>query len=157
MRIGLLAMALVLALALAILALSPPAQAQRSGFPQDFGPPMAEEDPANVSTTTPLMIDRCKALLRSMKIDKQGNILDYDHDYRAGFCLGWINAATAFMNFRDFRGESELGVCLPKDIDSKIVIEAFLAFAARYDEALGYNPSYLIYWSLLEKYPCKKK
>jgi hypothetical protein len=128
----------------------------RPGLFHDFGPTVTEEDPAYASTTTPLMVDRCTALLRSMKIDKQGNIIDYNHDYRGGFCLGWINAAAVFMNFRDAAGGPLLGVCLPKDIDSKTVAEAFLAFADHHEDDLKFNPSFLIYWSLLEKFPCRK-
>lgn len=154
MRTRYIALAAVLAAAL----MAPQARSDhaRPGLLHDFGAPVTEEDPAYVSTTTPLMIDRCKALLRSMKIDKQGSILDYSHDYRGGFCLGWINATAVFMNFRDAGGGPMLGVCLPKDIDSKKVVETFLDFADRHDDDIKHNPSFLIYWSLLEKYPCKK-
>jgi hypothetical protein len=147
---------IAVALAAAVMVSQACADHARPGLLHDFGMPVTEEDPAYVSTATPLMIDRCKAFLRSMKIDKQGNILDCDHNYRGGFCIGWINATAVFMNFRDGRGGPMLGVCLPKDIDSKKVIETFLDFADRHDDDIKYNPSFLIYWSLLEKYPCKK-
>ena len=56
------------------------------------------------------MIDRSSALLDTIRLDKEGHIRDYKHDYKAGFCLGWINAAMVFMNFRDNNGAEMLGV-----------------------------------------------
>jgi hypothetical protein len=103
------------------------------------------------------MVERCTDFVESIRTDKRGRIRDYDHDYETGFCLGWINAAMVFMNFRDSSGTQMLGVCLPSGINSKQVAETFLRFAKRNPGDRVYNPSFLIYWSLLEQYPCERR
>ena len=59
------------------------------------------------------------------------------------------------FGFRDKDAHQTLGVCLPEGTHTKTVVENFLAFARQHDDDRKYNPSFLIYWSLLEKYPCK--
>ena len=143
-------------LALALLGLTAGAHADhaRPGLFSDVGTP-ATEDASHGNTSTALMIDRCESFLKTIRTDKEGHIRDYKHDYKAGFCLGWINAAMVFMNFRDKDGHQMLGVCLPEGVHTKTVVENFLAFARQHGDERKYNPSFLIYWSLLEKYPCK--
>ena len=46
-------------------------------------------------------------------------------------------------------------VCMPEDMLSVDVIRVFLDYVQKNPDDLKYNPSLLIYWSLLEKYPCK--
>ena len=57
---------------------------------------------------------------------------------------------------RDAAGAEVLGVCLPEGIHSKAVIETFLDFAKRNRDDIKYNPSFVIYWAMLEKYACKR-
>lgn len=127
----------------------------RPGLFTDIGNPPAKGEPAQGGVAAQLLVERCTAFVKSIRTDKDGRIRDYEHNYKAGFCLGWINASMAFMNFRDAEGAEMLGVCLPEGIDTKVVAETFLDFAKRHDDDMIYNPSFLIYWSLLEKYPCK--
>jgi len=122
----------------------------------DLGAPPSEEDVSHRNQSTELMIDRCNHFLAYLRTDAEGHVLDYLHDYRGGFCLGWINASMVFLNMRGTTGAPTLGVCLPEGIHSFEVIETFLDFAKAHREDLGYNPSFLIYWSMLDKYPCTR-
>jgi len=76
-----------------------------------------------------------------------------DHD-RPRFSPMW--ARRLFLSMRGTTGAPTLGVCLPEGIHSFEVIETFLDFAKAHPEDLGYNPSFLIYWSMLDKYPCTR-
>lgn len=147
-----------LAVALAVFAVAGAARADhvRPGLFSDVGAPPAEEDVSHGTMTTPLLIDRCKAMLDSSRTDGEGHLTDYKHDYKAGFCLGWINASMVFLNVRDAAGAPALGVCLPDGIHTFEVIQTFLDFSKENPDDLKYNPSFLIYWAMLEKYPCQK-
>ena len=127
----------------------------RPGVFGDLGSPPAKEDPTHGNTSTELMIQRCSAFMRTIRYDKEGHIRRYRHNYNSAFCIGWINSAMVFMNFRDKDGHQMLGVCLPEGAHSMDVIKTFLDFAKEHDDDKQYNPSFLIYWSLLDKYPCK--
>jgi len=107
-------------------------------------------------TSTKRMLARCTALLWSIEKHHNGEMPKYRRDYQTGYCLGWINSTMAFMGVRNQAGDHLLGVCLPDDIDSRHVAEAFVTYSQSNREHLIYNPSLLIYWALLEKYPCKK-
>ena len=107
-------------------------------------------------TSTQRMVTRCTALLWSIDKSRRDEVPRYRLDYQTGYCLGWINASMAFLNVRDEAGKNLLGVCLPEDIDSRHVAETFIAYVHKNREHLIYNPSLLIYWALLEKYPCPK-
>ena len=146
---------IIVAFSLLAAASSARADHTRLGIFSDIGTPPAIEDQSHGNTTNELMIDRCTSLLATLEEDKEGHIRDYRHDYKTGFCLGWINASMVFMNFRDSNGAQTLGVCMPEGIHSLTVIKAFLDYAKRHEEDMQYNPSFLIYWALLEKYPCK--
>ena len=148
----------IVAIALASTSATFPAYADhaRPGLFSDIGTPPAVEDQSHGNTTTALIIERCKSFLKSIDTDKDGHIRDYRHDYKAGFCLGWINASMVFLNFRDSSNAQTLGVCMPEGFHSLSVIETFLDYAKRHEDDLKYNPSFLIYWAMLEKYPCKK-
>ena len=105
-------------------------------------------------TSTELVVERCTALLRSIRTRKDGNIRKYNRNYQSGYCLGWINSSMAFLNFHNEAGNHTLGACVPEDMNSKHVIEVFLDYVHNNPDHAKYNPSLLIYWSLLEKYPC---
>ena len=107
-------------------------------------------------TSTKRVLERCTALLWSIEKHHDGNVPKYRRDYQTGYCLGWINSSMAFVRVRNEAGGHLLGVCLPDDIDSRQVAEAFITYAHNNREHLIYNPSRLIYWALLEKYPCPK-
>jgi hypothetical protein len=155
MRLNSLLVAVVLALGCAALGAAQ-ADHARPGIFSDVGTPPAAEDPAHGNTTTRLMVQRCRSLLRTSRTDEEGHLKAYRHDYSAGFCLGWINASMVFLNVRDTAGNEALGVCLPEGIHSKTVVEAFLDYAQQHEDDLKYNPTFLIYWALLDKYPCKR-
>ncbi len=107
-------------------------------------------------SSTKRVLERCTALLWTIRTDKSGDVRRYRRDYQSGYCLGWINSTMAFLNFHNEAGEHTLGVCMPEDLDSKSVIETFIKYVQNNREHMIYNPSLLIYWALLEKYPCKK-
>jgi hypothetical protein len=107
-------------------------------------------------TSTERVVERCSALLWSVRHDKEGNVRRYHRNYQTGYCLGWINSAMAFLNFHNEAGNHTLGVCMPDELDSRHVIDAFLEYVHKNRDHMKYNPSLLIYWALLEKYPCKK-
>ncbi len=62
----------------------------------------------------------------------------------------------ATLNFHNQAGNHTLGVCMPEDINSVDMIRIFLNYAHKNPDDLKYNPSLLICWSLLEKYPCNQ-
>ncbi|MGO9359603.1 MAG: Rap1a/Tai family immunity protein [Xanthobacteraceae bacterium] len=107
-------------------------------------------------TSTERVVERCSALLWSVRHDKDGNVRSYRRNYQTGYCLGWINSSMAFLNFHNEDGHHTLGVCLPDELDSRHVIDVFLGYVHANHDHLKYNPSLLIYWALLEKYPCPK-
>lgn len=90
-----------------------------------------------------------------MKTGAGDEITRYTQNYQTGYCLGWINSAMAFLNFHNETGQHTLGVCMPEDITSRQVVDIFLGYVGRNPDDMKYNPSLLIYWSLLEAYPCK--
>ncbi len=146
---------LIVTFALIMAASSVRADHARPGIFSDIGTPPVVEDQSHGNTTNALMIDRCTSLLKTLGTDREGHIRDYRHDYKSGFCLGWINASMVFMNFRDGNGAHTLGVCLPEGIHSVTIVESFLDYAKQHKDDAKYNPAFLIYWALLEKYPCK--
>ena len=107
-------------------------------------------------TSTERMVERCTALEWSIRTDKDGNVRKYRRNYQTGYCLGWINSAMAFLNFHNEAGKHTLSVCIPEDMQSIDVMKVFLDYVHKNTDDLKYNPSLLIYWSLLEKYPCKQ-
>lgn len=147
---------IIIALALVAAASSARADHARPGVFSDIGTPAAVEDQSHGNTTNAILIGRCTSFLKALDADKEGHIRDYRHDYQAGFCLGWINASMVFLNFRDSNGAETLGVCMPEGTHSLTVIKTFLDYAKRHEDDLKYNPSFLIYWAMLEKYPCKR-
>ena len=128
----------------------------RPGIFGDVGSPPAVEDPTHGNTSTALMVKRCTAFLKSVRLNKEGHLRKYRHNYDSGFCIGWINSAMVFMNFRDKDGAEMLRVCLPEGTHSMDIVKTFLDFAKQHLDDEKYNPSFLIYWSLLDKYPCKQ-
>ena len=106
-------------------------------------------------TSTERMVERCTALEWSIRTDKDGNVRKYRRNYQTGYCLGWINSAMAFLNFHNEAGKHTLSVCMPEDMQSIDVMKVLLDYVHKNTDDLKYNPSLLIYWSLLEKYPCK--
>jgi hypothetical protein len=106
-------------------------------------------------TSTRRTLERCAALLRSIKM-QDGEVHGYTRDYQTGYCLGFANSALMTFNIRDEAGGHLLGVCLPEGIDSQDLIEALLEYAHKNVEHAVYNPTFLLYWAMLEKYPCKK-
>lgn len=147
---------IIAVLALIAAASSARADHARPGVFSDIGTPPAVEDQSHGNTTSRLMIERCRKLLKTLDSDKEGHIRDYRHDYQAGFCLGWINASMVFLNFRDSNGTETLGVCMPEGAHTLTVIRTFLDYAKQHEDDLKYSPSFLIYWAMLEKYPCKR-
>lgn len=108
-------------------------------------------------TSTQRVVERCTALEWAIKTRKKdGNIRWYRRNYSTGYCLGWINSTMAVLNFHNEAGNHTLGVCMPEDMLSVDVIRTFLDYVHKNPDDLKYNPSLLIYWSLLEKYPCKQ-
>jgi hypothetical protein len=106
-------------------------------------------------TTTERVVERCTALEWAIRTGKEGNIRWYRRNYQTGYCLGFINAAMAVLNFHNDAGNHTLGVCMPEDMQSLDVIRTFLDYVHRNQGDMQYNPALLVYWSLLEKYPCK--
>jgi len=106
-------------------------------------------------TSTERVVERCTALEWAIKTRKKdGSIRWYRRNYSTGYCLGWINSTMAFLNFHNEAGSHTLGVCMPEQINSVDVIRVFLDYVHKNPDDLKYNPALLIYWSLLEKYPC---
>ena len=142
----------------ALMLLLPAAHADhlRPGLFTDVGAPPAAEDTSHGNVSAELMVDRCTNFVTNVSTDREGHITDYQHNYQAGFCLGWINASMVFLNLRDSGCTPALGVCLPEAIHTFEVIKNFLDYARANVDDLKYNPSFLIYWAMLEKYPCKK-
>lgn len=146
----------LIAAALAAAAMPARADHDRPEIFTDIGTPPAAEDAVRTNVSTQLMIDRCSHFLTYLRTDAEGHILDYLHDYRGGFCLGWINASMVFLNMHSSAGAPVLGVCLPDGIHTFEVMQTFLDFAKAHPEELKFNPSFLIYWAMLDKYPCKQ-
>ena len=152
----LVALALVGLTATSALAQSSPNPKSHPGVWQDvMTPPTPEGTYGMGFTSTERVVERCTALEWSIRRDKEGAIRRYARNYQSGYCLGWINSAMAFLNFHNDQGNHTLGVCMPEDIESIAVIKIFLDYVNKNRDDMKYNPSLLIYWSLLEKYPCK--
>ncbi len=126
----------------------------RPGLFSDVGAPPTEEDISHGNALTKLVVERCTSLVETMRTDDEGHILDYRHNYQAGFCLGWISASMVFLNVRNSAGAPALGVCLPEGMHTGAVVKTFLEYAKQNPDDWKYNPSFLIYWSMLGKYPC---
>jgi hypothetical protein len=146
----------VAALALSAAVSSARADHVHAGIFTDVGVPPGVEDPSHANTSAALMIARCTNFIRKVRLNREGHIRTYKHNNAAAFCLGWINASMVFLNMSDSAGAPALGVCLPKGIHSAEVIKIFIDYAKRHDDDMKYNPSFLIYWAMLEKYPCTK-
>jgi hypothetical protein len=157
----------ILALALLSLASIIPAmtaRAQQSPNPQshpgvwqDVMKTPRPEGPYGMGfTSTQNVVERCTALEWSIRRSKDGSISKYGRNYQSGYCLGWINSAMAFLNFHNEAGNHTLAVCMPEDMQSMDVIKVFLDYVHKNSDDMKYNPALLIYWSLLEKYPCKQ-
>jgi hypothetical protein len=147
---------LIFALAFAVAYSPAQADHKRPGIFHDVGAPPAAEDPSHGNTSTLLMVRRCEDFLRTAQINRAGHIRRYRHNHNAGFCIGWINSAMVFLNLRTESGGEMLGVCLPEGVHSNAVIETFLDYVKGHPDDRKYNPSFLIYWAMLEKYPCKR-
>ena len=151
-----LALALLALACIASPSLAQPEAKPHPGYFGDFMVPPAPEGSYGVGyTSTERMVERCTALEWSIKRAKDGKIRRYRRNYQGGYCLGWINSAMAFLNFHDKDGKHTLGVCMPEDIQSVEVMKTFLDYVNKNKAETVYNPSLLIYWALLEKYPCK--
>jgi hypothetical protein len=140
-----------------------PAQAQapdpatHPGVWQDIMKAPRQEGPYGMGyTSTERVVERCSAFLWSVRHNKDGTVRGYRRNYQSGYCLGWINSSMAFFNFHNEAGHHTLGVCLPDELDSRHVIDVFLGYVHNNQDHMKYNPSLLIYWALLEKYPCSK-
>jgi hypothetical protein len=134
-----------------------PSAKSRPGVWQDVMQSPRPEGPYGMGfTSTQNVVERCTALEWSIRRDKTGSIRRYGRSYQSGYCLGWINSAMAFLNFHNEAGNHTLGVCMPEDIQSMDVVKVFLDYVNKNRDELKYNPSLLIYWSLLDKYPCKQ-
>jgi hypothetical protein len=140
-----------------VLAQQSPSPQSHPGVWQDVITMPAPEGPYGMSfTSTERVVERCTALEWSIRTGKDGNINKYKRSYQTGYCLGWINSAMAFLNFHNEAGKHTLAVCMPEDMQSIDVMKTFLDFVNKNPDELKYNPSLLIYWSLLDKYPCKQ-
>jgi hypothetical protein len=146
---------LLVAAALALGAFAARADHVRPGIFGDIGAPAAVEDASHGNTSTKLMVNRCEDFLDTIRFNKEGHIRRYRHNYDGGFCIGCINAAMVFMNFRDKDGAHMLDVCMPEGTHTVDVIKTFLDYVKQHPDDRQYNPSFLVYWALLDKYPCK--
>ena len=154
---------LALTLCLASVALPAAAQAQQSPDPkthpgvwQDVMKAPPPEGPYGSGFTgTERVVERCTALEWAIRNSKNGNIRWYRRNYQTGYCLGWINSAMAFLNFHNEAGNHTLAVCMPEDMQSIDVLKTFLDYVNKNPDDIKYNPSLLVYWALLDKYPCK--
>ena len=134
-----------------------PSPKSHPGFWGEIMPPPAPEGGYGLGlTSTERMVESCTALEWSVRTDETGKISGYGSNYQTGYCLGWINSAMAFLNFHNDAGKHTLGVCMPEDMQSMEVVKLFLDYANNNVDDTKYNPSLLIYWALLEKYPCEK-
>jgi hypothetical protein len=148
---------ILIAVALAALTGAASADHDKPGLFTDIGTPPADEDVSHGNLSTELLIARCNYFLANVQTDTEGHIKDYRHDYQGGFCVGWINASMVFLNVRDGENKPALGVCLPEGIHTLEVIRTFLDFTNANPDEWKYSPSFLIYWSMLDKYPCRQK
>lgn len=129
----------------------------RPGIFSDVGTPPAGEDDSHSNVSTDLMVERCTQFVSTALLDTDKHIRSFEHSYGTGFCLGWVNASMAYLNVRDKDGAPALGVCLPEEgIHSNEVMKIFLDFVAANPGDKKYNPSFIIYWAMLEKFPCIK-
>jgi len=145
---------------LTLVSFVPPAVAQTAqSHPGAVGdvmnPPAQEGDYGEGVTSTERMVERCTALEWSLRENKEGEVQKYERNYQTGYCLGWINSSMAYLEFHNEAGDHTLGVCMPEDIHTVDVLKIFLDYVHAKQEETKYNPSLLIYWALLEKYPCK--
>lgn len=119
--------------------------------------PQAEGPYGTGFTSTERVVERCTALewaIRTKKAD--GSFRWYRRNYQTGYCLGWVNATMAFLNFHNEAGNHTLGVCMPEEMHSVDVVRVFLDYVHKNPDDQKYNPSLLMYWALLEKYPCQQ-
>src|SRR3974390_1105986 len=91
-----------------------------------FAPPAEDASHGNVSAE--LMVERCPNFVTNVSTDREGHITDYQHNYEAGFCLGWVNASMVFLNVRDSGGVPALGVLLPRGLYTFRGAQSFLVF-----------------------------
>jgi hypothetical protein len=132
-----------------------PASGDHPGYWGDVMPPPAPEATYGAGrTSTKRMVEWCTELETSMRKDENGAVTEYARDYQSGYCLGWINSAMAFFNFHNEAEQHTLAVCMPETIESTELLRLFLEYVNRNIEDTKYNPSLLLYWALLEKYPC---
>jgi hypothetical protein len=149
------AVALVAAISSAAAAQSSPDPKKKPGVWQDIITQAPFEGPYEADiTTAKRVIERCARFERSIRARPDGSIRRYSREYNTGYCLGWINSAKAFLQFHNAEGNHTLGVCMPEEITSRQVIDIFLTYAYKNTESLNYNPSLILYWSLLDRYPC---
>lgn len=122
---------------------------------QDIMPTIPAESPDGGDlVATKRMIDRCVETMLSIRESRDGGIRGYRMSYGAGYCLGWVNATMAFLKSYGEGREASLRVCMPDDITSRHVTEIFLDYMDSHADFKKYNATVLIYWALLEKYPC---
>ena len=145
---------------LTLVSFAPPALAQTAqshpgAAPDLMNAPAQEGDYGTGVTSTERMVERCTALEWSLQTNKEGEIEKYVRNYQSGYCLGWINSSMAYLSFHNEAGNHTLGVCMPEEINTVDVLKIFLDYVHANQEETKYNPSLLIYWALLEKYPCK--
>ncbi len=154
----------LLASAIALLACAPGISAQENTAQSTQAPASIWQD---IMTATPTetpdgsdmqatnrMIERCAELMLSIRERRDGGIRGYRMSYGGGYCLGWINAMmTSFPYYGENRPAAQR-VCLPADVTSRQVAEVFLDYTDAHADLRKFNPAVLIYWALLEKYPC---
>lgn len=122
---------------------------------QDIMPTIPTESPdGGELPATKRMVDRCIETMLSIRERRDGAIRGYRMSYGAGYCLGWINATMALLKSYGEGREAALRVCMPDDVTSRQVAEIFLDYMDSHTDFKKYNPTVLIYWALLEKYPC---
>ena len=146
---------------LATAALAPPATAHSETHPGFYGDmmatPPAEADYGTGFTSTERMVERCVALEKSVVQNKEGEVVKYDRSYQSAYCLGWGNSAMGYLNFHNEAGNHTPGGCMPETTNSHDVLKLFLDYVYQHKEDTKYNASLLIYWALLDKYPCQNQ
>jgi hypothetical protein len=146
---------------LATIAIAPSALAHSETHPGFYGDmiasPPAEADYGTGFTSTERMIERCVALEKSVVENKQGEVVKYAKNAQSAYCLGWINSAMAYLNFHNEAGKHTLGVCMPETTNSNDVLKLFLDYVYKHKEDTKYNASLLIYWALLDNFPCEEQ
>lgn len=143
---------------LATVSLTPPALSHSETHPGFYGDmiasPPAEADYGTGFTSTERMVERCVALEKSVVENKNGEVVKYARNAQSAYCLGWINSAMGYLNFHNDAGKHTLGVCMPEKTNSNDVLKLFLDYVYKHKEDTKYNASLLIYWAMLDKYPC---